>query len=134
MNKIIEATQEQLDACHRAIDPETNEVFYCLASATTAGTFYEVRYLRAKAALTCTCPAGNPPLDAKGYPVYAPKMCWHRRSVLAHAKEYREAQKAECEAMRKRIEEANQHPYQWHEREVQRNMERFEGRPFSLLK
>jgi hypothetical protein len=80
------ATQAQIDRCHRI--ETSKEVFYQVESQTTAGQEYEVHYI--KHGFTCTCPAGNPPVDANGAPKYAPRACWHIRAAVAHAKEFKQ--------------------------------------------
>ena len=89
-------SQAQIDLCHR-IETDT-EIFYQVESQTTIGVEYEVHFF--KGAFSCTCPAGNPPVDAYGVPKYAPRACWHIRAAVAHAREYKQlARVAKLESM-----------------------------------
>jgi hypothetical protein len=86
-------TEAQMSMAHRIVDMAARQVFFQVESQTTAGVEYIVRYDRTHKALTCTCPAGNPPIDtATGLLAWAPRNCWHKRAACAVAAEYKAEQ------------------------------------------
>jgi len=146
-------TPEQLAKADRVIDLKTGKVFYQVSSQTDLTKEpYEVRYNSLFKRLTCTCPAGNPPINERtGEPLYAPRNCWHKRAASAAAFEYRQqeniqARKEAEEAARKAEEESQARAYasdkEWQkaEREAEareRRNRRYlanDPAPFSLLK
>lgn len=87
-------TFAQVNACHRIGSTTTRGAYYQVESSKDDGTEYTVEYNRTVKALTCTCPAGNPPVLENGKLAYEPKGCWHKRGTLAHAAEFRANRKA----------------------------------------
>ncbi len=83
---------ELIAKAFRMEDPQTGETYYNVDSRSEYGVSYIVRYDRGHRVLTCTCPAGNPPVDAHGFPTYAPRHCWHLDAALAHSKQYKAEQ------------------------------------------
>jgi hypothetical protein len=79
----------QVNACHRIGSTTTRGAYYQVESSKDDGTEYIVEFNRTVNALTCTCPAGNPPVLENGHLAYAPRNCWHKRAAQAHAEEYR---------------------------------------------
>jgi hypothetical protein len=87
--KRYEITQAQVDACTRIVDMETRSASYRVASATTPGVLYTVRYDRRFGRIACNCPAWN-------YPT-----CWHRRAAVVAEREYKKALLVHQEAARR---------------------------------
>lgn len=85
-------TQAQVDACERVVNSETKEVTYRVASATTEGTVYTVRYDRRFGKLACNCMA------------FAYPTCWHRRAATVAERLFKEDLRAQYEQARKEIE------------------------------
>jgi hypothetical protein len=107
--KSHEVTPDQLDACMRVIDGQTNEVFYRVASQTDFEKTYTVRAVKGadgKHYLTCTCPAGSPPVNANGSLQWSPRPCWHKRAASAHADEYKALEQARAEREARREADA----------------------------
>ena len=85
------------------------DVFYLARSSKNDGTYYVQTWDYANIAWQCSCPAGSPPVDEHGLPMYAPKRCWHKRAVIAacnaHHKQMREQAATEA-ANQKRAQAA----------------------------
>jgi hypothetical protein len=103
-NKIVSA--EDLNRCNRVEDCSTGTIFYMIESRTTPGVEHKVEAIFKNGAwhVVCSCPAGNPPVNAYGVPLYAPKDCWHKQAAAAHAAEYKAAIKAAAQARAKKDE------------------------------
>ena len=86
MSEPIAITDDLLDKCHPFIDFANNTLFYHVESRTEDGKTYTVRFDVTHKALTCTCPAGNPPNGPDGLPLYPPRTCWHIRAAVEHAR------------------------------------------------
>jgi hypothetical protein len=110
----FEVKQEQLDRCHRIVDLNAKQVFYLVQSATTFGVEYKVRYDREHRALTCDCPAGNPPIvEETGLLQYAPMFCWHKRAAIAAAAIFKAELKAKIEEQEAALREIEENPDAW---------------------
>ncbi len=108
-------TTAQLDKATKILDCRTGEVFYQVQSQTTDAV-YELRYVTAHRCITCTCPAGNPPLTDDGDYAYATRPCWHKRAAAACAFVHRQEENiayrkeaAEAAAARKVVAKADTH-------------------------
>jgi hypothetical protein len=58
---------------------------------------------------TCTCPAGNPPCDERGYPKYGPRLCWYIRTAVHLAREMAEERRARHEAEARLYDDKDAH-------------------------
>ena len=123
-------TPEQLDAVTIVIDEATKQQFYLIRSASDATVTYQVRWNSHFSRWSCQC-KGN----AAGY------VCWHLRAALEVGRQHAELKRAEAEAeariaeeeaMRIRIEHANQHPFTYTEAEIKAAQSRYAPRPFSI--
>jgi hypothetical protein len=92
-----QVTEAQLSACHRIEDYNRHIVFYQVESAHEVGQEYVVMFDRVHKCLTCTCPAGNPPI-VNGLPLYAIRNCWHKRAAVEHASQIRLERREQDEA------------------------------------
>jgi hypothetical protein len=93
-SKRNEISMELIAKCSRfeiELPGGKSEVRYAVESRTEVGVEYVVKFIRGKG-LVCNCPAGNPPVDSRGIPLYAPRPCWHMRAAVAHAELYRKEQ------------------------------------------
>src|SRR5947209_7557682 len=92
-----QVTEEQISKAHRIEDYQKHQVIFKVENSRgdvdAEGNVieYTVSWDRVHGCLTCTCPAGNPPI-VNGFPLYAPRNCWHMRAAVAAAEEYQREQ------------------------------------------
>jgi len=135
---ILNVSQEQLDRCRRLWDDNKQEWFYLVESESDSTVEYEVRFTRGKG-FTCTCPAGQ-----SGFH-YCRSTCKHCRWATAHAHALREERREQGQIesfvrqgidreTAQRVVYANAHPFQHSELEIERDQERCQRKPFSILR
>jgi hypothetical protein len=125
---------EEVDLATRFVD-SAGDVLYVVRSRTDPHKEYIVHFDRQHNALSCTCPAMNPPTDEQGFFKWSPTGCWHTRAAICAATIYANLVrgKAEEEATQLRIAFADLAPYEYSEAEIDAAIERNRPCGFSLF-